>query len=349
MNTDEKSIAPFAFAEPTDLDQALRLAGELAKSSLLPDAYHGKPANVLAVMMKARELGLSVMQALTEMHVIKGKVVSSAGLKMALCLRRPDICLYFTLVESTSEQAVFETHRKGAPKPVQLKWTYAKAAVAGLPGRNPTWKAHPDEMLRARCMSALATAVYPDLVQGLLTGDEAADTVDGIVQDPSAEVKMSKTEALKVELTARPPLPPLPPKRMVIEDADTDPVKVEDVAAVATALKDAPPRQPVSLMAVAAKMPAGPLVSSGPLAPADGQKMSLVGKPEATPGERIKALCEQHGMKMSSVLKGCGIKATKMGELTAADVGLVRDAIEASHPPARDEPPPPGDDDAAPF
>lgn len=335
MSTDEKAL--YRFTEPKELDNALRLAGELSKSSLLPEAYHGKPANVLVVMMKAHELGISALQGLTEMHVIKGKAVSSAGLKMALCLRRPDVCLYFTLVESDAEKAVYETHRAGAPKPVTLKWTYQQAAAAGLPGRNPTWKAHPQEMLRARCMSALATAVYPDLVQGLLTGDEASDTVDGIVQDPAANVTaVSKTAevtaSLKAQMGATTTTAALPPpglKRMVIEDAELEPA---DVAEVAKALKDAPPQQPVSQMK-----------------PAEGQKMSMVGKPEATPGERIAKLCQEHGMKMGSVLKGCGIKKTKMGDLTLEDLGLVRDSIEASHPPKREEPPPPTDDDSVPF
>jgi hypothetical protein len=361
--SEEKSL--YAFTEPKELDNALRLAGELSKSSLLPEVYHGKPANVLVVMMKAHELGISALQGLTEMHVIKGKAVSSAVLKMALCLRRPEVCTYFTPVESTAEKAVFETHRAGAPKPVKLEWTYQQAIAAGLPSRNPTWKAHPQEMLRARCMSALATAVYPDLVQGLLTGDEAADTVDGIVQNPASDITtVSKTEALTASLKAEkgattatlPAGSPLK-KMQIIEGKPTDaefekvevpkePVKPEEIAEVAKALKDAPPQTPVSQMQPKPSSADMAKAKAAELAKAQLEKLPLTEPVKAeTPWERIQSICKQYGADPKSTMKGIkpGVSPSK---LTLDDVGLVRDALEASRGPApRDEPPPPADDD----
>lgn len=163
------ALAPFV---PENLPQAMELAKVLAQSSLIPTPLRGKAADVLVVLMKGRELGLSPIHALSEIHVIEGKPVSAATLKVGLCLRSK-ACEYFRLVESSGAKAVYETKRTGS-EPVRLTWTIEQASKAQLTGKK-NWQTHPDAMLRARCSSALATAVYPDLVQGLLTDDEAEE------------------------------------------------------------------------------------------------------------------------------------------------------------------------------
>jgi hypothetical protein len=163
-------LAPF---NPENIPQALSLAEQLAKSTLIPTPLRGKPGDVLVVLMKGRELGLSPMQALSSIHVIEGKAVVSADMLVALCLSRPDVCVSFEVIETSDKRAVYETQRKGR-QPKRLEWTLAQAQQAGLTSKH-NWKAYPAAMLRARCAAALARIVYPELTAGIYTPDEADD------------------------------------------------------------------------------------------------------------------------------------------------------------------------------
>jgi hypothetical protein len=152
---------------------AERRAEVLAKSALLPDALRGKPSDVLVVMITGHELGLKPMQALRGIHVIKGKPSLSADLMVALC-KRSEACKYFRLVSSTPKACTYETLRINEPEPTPMTWTIEMAQAANLTGSD-NWKRHPDAMLRARCASALARAVYPDVVGGLYDEDEGRE------------------------------------------------------------------------------------------------------------------------------------------------------------------------------
>jgi hypothetical protein len=168
-----ESALPAQF-DPANLSQASELANMLAKSSLLPTALRGKPEDVLVTMLTGRELGLSTMQSIRGISVIEGKGTLNADLKVGLVLSHPEVCLYFQLIESTDEKATYETHRKGNQTPTRMSFTIEQAKKAGLVGKS-NWQKYQAAMLRARCSSALATAIYPDLVAGIYTDDEADD------------------------------------------------------------------------------------------------------------------------------------------------------------------------------
>ena len=163
------SSQPF---EPENLSQAMMLANTLAQSSLIPSALRGKPADVLLILLKGRELGLSALQSIGGLHVIEGKPVVSSETMVALCKRSPE-CDFFRVAETTTEQAVYETQRHGEPV-TRMAFTMQDAKAAELAGK-ATWKKYPAAMLRARCSAALARAVYPDLVGGIYDNDEGDD------------------------------------------------------------------------------------------------------------------------------------------------------------------------------
>lgn len=126
-----------------------------------------------AIMLAGAELGAKPMQALRSLSIVKGKVSLTADFTVALCVRSP-VCEWMRCIETTPERATYETKRRGHPEPSRLSWTIAQAQTAGLTG-SQTWRSHPAAMLRARCASALARSVYPDLVAGVYDPDEAAE------------------------------------------------------------------------------------------------------------------------------------------------------------------------------
>lgn len=172
----ETALAPRMGLDLDVFEKAEAIAGKLARSTLLPSAVRGKPADLAVILVTGQELGLSPMQALRGLHVVEGRPVLAAELLVGLVKKHP-ACQYFRLVESTDSRAVYETQRQGEPEPTRLEWTIKQAQQAGLGGRH-NWKAHPAAMLRARASAALARAVYPDVAMGIYDVDEAADFIE---------------------------------------------------------------------------------------------------------------------------------------------------------------------------
>lgn len=154
---------------PSNMAEAEQLSIRLAQSALLPDGLRGKPGDVLVTLITGHELGLSPMQAIRGLHVVKGRAVMSADLAVALTKRHPS-CRYFRVVASDDKAATYETLREGDPEPTRMTFTAEQAKQAGLGGDN--WRKYPAAMLRARCSLALARAVYSDIMLGVYDPDE---------------------------------------------------------------------------------------------------------------------------------------------------------------------------------
>lgn len=199
-----------AIITPKNLEESERLSVTLAKSMLLPHDLKGKPSDVLAIILTGAELGLAPMQAVRGIQVIKGKPSLSADLMAALCKRRKDVCEYLTPVELTAEKAVYETKRVGDPKPTTMAFTIQDAQRAGLAGSD-TYRKFPQAMLKARCLSAICRAVYPDVCMGLYDPDELApaanvDTPPPLVEKdvtPAPVIEQPKTKALAEKIHAK--------------------------------------------------------------------------------------------------------------------------------------------------
>jgi hypothetical protein len=86
-----------------------------------------------------------------------------------------------------------------------MSFTTADAQRAGLNGDN--WRKYPAAMLRARCLSAICRAVFPDLCLGLYDPDELAPEPAPAPSTPAAERDVTpsapKVEAVKAKLAER--------------------------------------------------------------------------------------------------------------------------------------------------
>jgi hypothetical protein len=210
---------------PASFAEAEQFAMRLAESGLVPEALRKRPADVLVVMLKGLELGLRPMLALSEIHVINGKAGCSAKLKMGMCLAKPDLCEDFTLIESNDQKATYRAKRVGKDA-VQLTFTLQQAKDAGLLSRDPWVKFRP-AMLRARCSSALADAVFPDIVQGILTTDELEDLVESRETPRYVENEgppASAVDTLQAKLVSKNPA-----SEQVIDASRSTPTAAEEV------------------------------------------------------------------------------------------------------------------------
>lgn len=152
--------------EPQTLSELREFAKTCAESGFFGGV---NPQQALVIAMAGRDLGFSYTQALRAFHVLKGKPTLSADGMVAACLAR-GVCEYFRPVEVTEQSATWETRRVGC-EPVRYTFTMADAERAGL--LSDMYRRHPKRMLSARCKAYLARDVYPEVLMGLVTEDEA--------------------------------------------------------------------------------------------------------------------------------------------------------------------------------
>lgn len=129
------------------------------------------PQQALMIAMAGKDLGFTYTQALRAFHVVKGRPTLSADGMVAVCTQSSD-CEWFRPVRVTDTEAVWATKPRGG-EVIEYRFTMDDAARAGLV--NDMYKRHPKRMLSARCKAYLARDVYPHLLMGLVTDDEAVE------------------------------------------------------------------------------------------------------------------------------------------------------------------------------
>lgn len=168
-NDNSRALARVDSVEPSTMAELKDFADMAARSRFF-GAETKEQALILA--MAGKDLGFSYTQALRAFYVVKGKPTLSADGMVAACIQHPAICEYFRPVRVTETEAVWETKPRGG-EPIQYRFTMEDAQKAGLV--NDMYRKHPKRMLSARCKAYLARDVYPQLLMGLVTDDEAEE------------------------------------------------------------------------------------------------------------------------------------------------------------------------------
>jgi len=181
------------------------------------------------------EIGLSPFQSLNAIHVIEGRPTLSAQWMVALIKSSP-ICEKFVCTVSTDKVATYVTKRKNEGE-MTLSFTIEQAQRGGLTGRGP-WKAHTEDMLRARAASKLARMVYPDLLAGMYTPDEVAD-IPTTHFEPAAESAPRLVEAVENEVVAEAATEPTVDEALEVLKAQLSGAKdAQHLSTIADGIKD---------------------------------------------------------------------------------------------------------------
>jgi hypothetical protein len=128
---DENLPTSVGLPDNDEWERLLSMGDRLAKSKLIPKALQDKPADVLVILLHARELRLPAMLAVDKIHVIDGKPSMSAELMGALILRAGH---HWKVVESTPTSGTVEFRRKEWPEDQTgvFSFTMDDAMKAGL-------------------------------------------------------------------------------------------------------------------------------------------------------------------------------------------------------------------------
>lgn len=196
------------------LDQrAFRAAEIMAASDLVPKMYRGRPQDILVAMVWGHSLGLQPMQALQGICVINGKPSIYGDLAIGLA-RSCGVDVKESFDESTMTATCIVTRNGQAP--VVSVFSQRDAVKAKLWGKAGPWTEYPSRMMQMRARGFALRDGCADILQGLITREEAMDypSTDAqveIIQPSSAPAQPVRSRSdLLAEKVMTPPLTETP-------------------------------------------------------------------------------------------------------------------------------------------
>lgn len=174
--TDLTAAAPqqgFSLA-PKSLDEAMRFAEILSKSSIVPKDFSGNPGNILVAIQWGLELGLQPMQAMQNIAVINGRPALWGDAVIAL-VRSSPLCEYIYETDD-GETATCRVKRRGEDEQVRT-FSMADAKAANLLGKAGPWTQYPKRMRQMRARAFALRDVFPDVLRGMPVAEEVQDMV----------------------------------------------------------------------------------------------------------------------------------------------------------------------------
>ncbi len=155
-----------------------RFAERAAYSGMVPRDYVGKPDAICIAIQMGAELGLSPMMSLKGIAVVNGRPSVYGDVAIGLC-RMSGKAAYitegFTQGESSDLTYWCEAKRKDDPHPIRRTFSVADAEKANLWGKAGPWTQYPKRMLAMRARGFCLRDAFPDVLEGLITAEEAAD------------------------------------------------------------------------------------------------------------------------------------------------------------------------------
>jgi len=137
-------------------------ASMVVRTGLLPKAID-TAEKAIAIALKGRELGIPPMHAFSHIHIVQGKPTISSELMLSLIYKNcPGAIINY--LKNDSKICEIEASRPGH-KAAKFSYTIEEAKQAGLLNKD-SWRNYPAAMLRARAISIVGRAIFPDLIMG---------------------------------------------------------------------------------------------------------------------------------------------------------------------------------------
>lgn len=191
-----------------------------ARSGMVPQTYQNKPDAIIIAVQMGSELGLSPMQALSNIAVVNGRPSVWGDAMPGLCRQSAvcdDIEEWFE-GDGETLTAHCRATRVGK-KPIHQQFGVSDAKKASLWAKAGPWTQYPRRMLQMRARGFALRDAFPDVLRGLISYEEAMDiprdsfqgttvdatyTVNSVIGDEVPERVMNAPEAPKAAAPAQP-------------------------------------------------------------------------------------------------------------------------------------------------
>jgi len=161
---------------PANFTELMSFAELVANTQLVPANFRGKPADIVVACQYGNEVGLHPMQAINHIAVINGKPSMYGDALLALVKRSAAFEWIKETVESTEDDRIARCviKRQGEPE-AEYTFSWLEAKQAGLTNKSGPWKTYPKRMLQMRARGFALRDVFPDVLMGLISAEEAHD------------------------------------------------------------------------------------------------------------------------------------------------------------------------------
>ncbi len=182
-----------------NFQELMSFADRIAKSSMVPKDYVGRPENIIVAVMMGKELGLKPFQAMQNIAVINGRPSIWGDAALALVIAHPD---FEDIKEDDFEtikknkKAICTVKRKGRAA-VTRSFDEEDAKIAGLLTKQGTWTQYRQRMLQMRARAFALRDSFTDVLKGVSIGEEAQDMPVEKDITPDAKTKISNLIAEK--------------------------------------------------------------------------------------------------------------------------------------------------------
>lgn len=165
---------------PTSFNELLTFSNMLARSNFIPKNYRGKPNDIFCAIQMGAELGLAPMLSLQNIAVINEKPSIYGDAMLAICKASPfceNIEEYFEgdQTQINTLTAICKVKRRGFKNEITSSFSWKDAVKAGLTTKGGAWSSYPKRMLQMRARGFALRDAFPDLLNGLITREEAND------------------------------------------------------------------------------------------------------------------------------------------------------------------------------
>ena len=177
MNAITKPAPAATILRPQSFADLVQFANMASKSAMVPRDYQGKPENIMLAIQMGSELGLAPMQSLQNIACVNGRPAVWGDAVVGLC-RQSAVCkdIVETVTGEGDKQVATCTATRVGAEPVARSFSVDDAKKAGLWGKTGPWQQYPRRMLQMRARGFAVRDAFPDVLRGLITAEEAADT-----------------------------------------------------------------------------------------------------------------------------------------------------------------------------
>ena len=156
------------------LDSAYQLGQALCKTQFAPKDFFGKPEAAAAAILAGYSLGLSPMNALSNIFVVHGRPALYARTMQALVQAQGH---EVERIEATPQSVTVQARRKGAKNYQEFTWTIERAKQAGYTS-NAKYQSEPIAMLTAKAIAEACRIIAPDVLAGMPYSAEEVELED---------------------------------------------------------------------------------------------------------------------------------------------------------------------------
>lgn len=161
----------------SDFRQYFKMASELCKADIIPQAYKGKVADTAIAIDMANRMGVSPMMVMQSMFVVKGKPSWSGQACLSFIRAKfTDVKVIYVGAKGTDDRGCYvkATDKDGDV----LEGTTVTMAMAKAEGwtSNSKWRNMPEQMLAYRAASFFARVHCPETLMGVQVEGEVEDS-----------------------------------------------------------------------------------------------------------------------------------------------------------------------------